>query len=185
MCSNEALLPLYPMDSSAAPAAARLNGAVWDSWLTLTRHPRYQHAFDLVGFTYYCGMAVTPQGQLRTYPPDRQAGPLGYVPWAGGIVPVLDRLHQELPNTRFVVAELGYGDRGHRDDAAGCAYLDEALGYIADAQDAGMRIEGVSLWTGIDNYEWEAGFDVSFGLFTRAREPKASADFVHRVIQGR
>ena len=98
---------------------------------------------------------------------------------------VLQRLHAELPDARFVVAELGYGDTPGRDDAARCAYLDEALGYVADAQDAGMLIEGVSLWTGIDNYEWDAGFDVAFGLFTRAREPKASARFIQHVIRGR
>ena len=49
VCSNEALLPLYPTDPSAASASARLNAALWDSWLSLARHPRYQQAFDLVG----------------------------------------------------------------------------------------------------------------------------------------
>lgn len=185
VCSNEALLPLYPTDPDAGTATARLSAATWDSWLALVRHPRYRQAFDLLGFTYYCGMAVTPEGQLRPYPPDLSPGPLGYVPWAGGIVPVLQRLRGELPDARFVVAELGYGDAPGRDDAARCAYLAEALGYIADAQDAGMGIEGVSLWTGIDDYEWDAGFEVTFGVFTRAREPKASARFIQHVIRGR
>jgi beta-glucosidase len=184
VCSNEALLPVYPTDESAAPAAAKLDALVWDSWLTLARHPRYRDAFDLYGFTYYYGAALTSGNQLLTYPPGGTPGPLGYVPWADGIAVILDRLQRELPDARFVVAELGYGDRGERDDRERCEYLRQVLGHVAAAQDAGMLIEGVSLWTGMDNYEWLAGFDVSFGLFTRAREPKASSEFMQSVIRG-
>lgn len=185
VCSNEALLPLYPADESATAATARLDALVWESWLTLARHPRYRDAFDLHGFTYYCGMSVMHDGRPGRYPPQHEPGPLGYVPWPDGIAVVLERLRRELPDGRFVVAELGYGDTGQRDDAARCEYLRKALGHVAVAQDAGMRIEGVSLWTGVDNYEWLAGFDVSFGLFTRTREPKTSASFMRDVMHGR
>lgn len=184
VCSNEALLPVYPTDESAAAGAGRLDALVWDSWLTLARHPRYQNAFDLYGFTYYYGAALTADNQMRLYPPDHAPGPLGYVPWPDGIAVVLDRLHRELPGAKFVVAELGYGDHGEREDEGRCEYLRRALSHVAAAQDAGMRIEGVSLWTGVDNYEWLAGFDVAFGMLTRAREPKSSAAFIQSVIRG-
>jgi beta-glucosidase len=178
------LAPLYPADDSAETAAAiaRLDALVWDSWLALARHPRYAQAFDLHGFTYYYGALVTPQGQLLPYPADRQPGPLGYVPWPDGIAAVLRRLHRELPDARLVVAELGYGGA---DDHARCAYLRQALQYISAAQDEGVCIEGVTLWTGIDNYEWLSGFDVPFGLFDIDRSPRNSAQFTQAVTRGR
>lgn len=182
-CSNQALLPLYPADDSAqtAEAMARLDALLWGCWLALARDPRYAQAFDLHGFSYYYGALVTPLGQLLPYPPDQQPGPLGYVPWPPGIAAVLRRLHCELPEARLVVAELGYG--GH-DDQARCTYLHQAFQHIAAAQDEGVRIKGVMLWTGIDNYEWLAGFDVPFGLFDADRSPRRSAHLIRAVTGG-
>ena len=183
-CSNEALLPLYPADDSeeTAAAIAQLEALVWDSWLALARHPRYAHAFDLYGFTYYYGDLVTPARQLLAYPANHQPGPLGYVPWSEGIATVLRRLHRELPDAGLVVAELGYGGT---DDHARCTYLRQALQHISAAQDQGVPIEGVTLWTGIDNYEWLAGFDVPFGMFDLDRSPRASARFTQALTIGR
>lgn len=183
-CSNQALLPLHPADSSAETAAAlaQMDALVWDSWLALARHPRYVDAFDLHGFAYYYAALVTPQGQLLPYPAGQAPGPLGYVPSPDGITAVLSRLHRELPQARVVVAELGYGGA---DDHARCAYLRQTLEHIAAAQDTGMRIEGVTLWTGIDNYEWLAGFDVPFGLLDADRAPRHSAQFIRAVTTGR
>jgi beta-glucosidase len=183
-CSNQALLPLYPADDSAetSAAVAQLDALVWDSWLALTRHPRYLDAFDLHGFAYHYGARVTAQGQLLPYPAGDTPGPLGYIPWPHGIAAVLSRLHRELPQARVAVAELGYGGA---DDQARCTYLHQALEHIAAAQDAGMRIEGVTLWTGIDNYEWLAGFEVMFGLFDIDRVPRQSAALIRAVTHGR
>jgi len=183
-CSNEALLPLYPLDDSAetAGAMAQMEALVWDSWLALARLPRYVQAFDLYGFTYYYGGLVTPARQLLAYPANHQPGPLGYVPWPEGIATVLGRLHRELPDAGLVVAELGYGGT---DDHARCAYLRQALQHISAAQDEGVRIEGVMLWTGIDNYEWLAGFTVPFGLFDLDRSPRPSARFTQALTAAR
>jgi beta-glucosidase len=185
VCCNQALLPLYPDDDSAVPVLAQLEKLVWDSWLYLARDSRYETAFDLYGFAYYYGAQVTAQAQLLPHPAGQEPGPLGYVPWADGIVPVLERLNRELPGARFVVTELGYGGASQPDDQERCDYLLRALRHIAAAQDKGMRIEGVSLWTAVDNYEWLHGFDVPFGLLTRDREPRRSAEFIRSVIRGR
>jgi beta-glucosidase len=183
-CSNEGLLPLYPLDDSTETTAAiaQMEALVWDSWLALAHHPRYAQAFDLYGFTYYSGALVTPTGQMLPYPADQQPGPLGYVPWPEGIATVLHRLHRELPDAKLVVAELGYGGT---DDHARCTYLRHALQHIRAAQDEGARIEGVTLWTGIDNYEWLAGFDVPFGLYDQDRSPRPSVQFTQALTAAR
>lgn len=187
VCSNEALLPLYPADSrpETADATAWLDSIVWDSWLKLAHHPRYRDAFDCYGFTYYYGARVTAQKHLLPNPADREVGPLGYVGWPDGLAAVFARLHHELPDARFVVAELGFGSGRELNDTDRRTYLREALTHVAAAQDAGMRIDGVSLWTAVDNYEWLAGYDVSFGLFDLERRPRASAHFIRQAIRGR
>lgn len=187
VCSNEALMPLYPADDSAeaAQAVSLFDALVWASWLNLARQPRFRDAFDMYGFAYYYGSGVTGERQVQPYPAGADVGPLGYVPWPGGLAAVLDRLRRELPDGRFVVTEIGYGGGPDLDDADRCDYLRRALTHVATAQDAGMRIEGVSLWTAVDNYEWHAGSDVSFGLFNQARKPRSSAEFIRQLIGGR
>ncbi len=39
-------------------------------------------------------------------------------------------------------------------------------------------MRGFFHWTGVDNYEWNHGFDVQFGCFTRDREPRGSAELL-------
>ena len=42
----------------------------------------------------------------------------------------------------------------------------------------GIDVRGFFHWTGVYNYDWQHGFDVPFGLFTRDREPRESAALV-------
>jgi beta-glucosidase len=39
----------------------------------------------------------------------------------------------------------------------------------------GIDIRGLFHWTGVDNYEWKHGYDVSFGLIDRQRRVRPSA----------
>ncbi len=172
--TNESLAVLHPADDSAdaAAATASLDAAVWGSWLTLARMPRYDSAFDLYGFSYYYTPAVTAQGTLIPYPSGQPVGPQGYVAWPDGLGQVLRRLRTELPERRFLVAEIGYGGA---DDAQRTAYLTAALRQVSTALAEGMDIAGVHVWTAVDNYEWLDGYSVPFGLFDRNRDARPSA----------
>ena len=50
-----------------------------------------------------------------------------------------------------------------------------SLAEVASAVDDGVDVRGFFHWTGIDNYEWQHGFTVPFGLFDRDRKPRGSA----------
>ena len=41
--------------------------------------------------------------------------------------------------------------------------------------DDGIDVRGFFHWTGVDNYEWDHGHTVDFGLFDRDRHPRGSA----------
>lgn len=43
------------------------------------------------------------------------------------------------------------------------------------ALDRGIDLRGPFHWTGVDNYEWNHGFDVSFGIVDRDRAVRESA----------
>ena len=97
---------------------------------------------------------------------------MGYAPWPEGLGIVLRRLADELPGRPLVVAELGFGTD---DDEWRTDLLRDSLRQVESAIDDGVDVRGVFHWTGVDNYEWDHGFDVRFGLFDRDRNGKGSA----------
>jgi beta-glucosidase len=85
---------------------------------------------------------------------------------------VFDRLHAELPSAPLLVAEYGVGTR---DDLKRAAYLQRGIDITADAVRRGIDVRGFFHCTGVDNYEWLHGNDVSFGIIDRHREVRPSA----------
>jgi beta-glucosidase len=139
-------------------------------------HPELAGAFDLIGFSFYCTFGVE-QGKLVPYPPTAPQSPLEYAIWPEGLGLVLDRLHQEVPDTPLLIAEYGIGtaDDSERED-----YLERGLEITYQALQKGMDIRGFLHWTAVDNYEWLHGFDVQFGLIDSARRPKKSIGILAR-----
>ena len=73
------------------------------------------------------------------------------------------------------------------DDDARIAYLHDHLGAVAEAMTAGVRIEGYTVWSLLDNFEWAEGFTQRFGLVhvdmdTGTRTPKASYAWYRDLI---
>ncbi len=63
-----------------------------------------------------------------------------------------------------------------------CAYLREGLDIVAESLSDGVDLRGFFHWTGVDNYEWLHGYDVSFGLFDRERRARPSAAVLSEAI---
>lgn len=193
-------MPVDANDEGAQRAAATVDALGFDIWIDMIRdgvlrvprgpglpevepieNPGFVDAFDVVGFSYYSttGVQLTRDERghrfmdLVPYPADAEVGPLGYVPWSDGLRIVLDRLAGALGDKPLLIAEYGIGTA---DDAERCRYLDQGVAIAADALARGIDLKGFFHWTGIDNYEWEHGFDVAFGLFDVDRNPRPSAE---------
>ncbi|MEZ5145120.1 MAG: family 1 glycosylhydrolase [Acidimicrobiales bacterium] len=185
-----------PDERELADANARLfDDVLFSSWIRALRDgilavpgrtrrevPEMAGSFDHIGFSYYNANSVYADLSTGPYPADGRVGPMGYAPWPEGLGIVLRRLADELPGRSFVVAELGFGTD---DDEWRCDLLRDSLVEVERAIDDGVDVRGVFHWTGVDNYEWDHGFDVRFGLFDRDRNAKGSAGLARAWATGR
>jgi beta-glucosidase len=135
------------------------------------RRPDLAGSFDLLGFSFYANVGVAA-GRVVPYPVNAPRSPLGYGISASGLDLVLARLADELPTTPLLVAEYGIGTD---DDGLRARYLRDGLIVVNDALARGVDVRGLFHWTGVDNYEWNHGFDVSFGIIDRDRNVRPSA----------
>lgn len=75
------------------------------------------------------------------------------------------------------------------DDADRIAYLAGHVAAVAEAIDAGVRVDEYTVWSLLDNFEWLDGYTQRFGLVhvdfeTGVRTPKASYDWYRETIAG-
>ncbi len=188
--SCEVALDDRPETSSTVAALRAVN---WDPGIGLFRdgvlkvpgrdpidRPDLAGTFDLFGFSYYATIGVA-QGKAVPYPTDAPRSPLGYGIDAAGLGLVLSRLHEELPGTPLLVAEFGLGTD---DDAVRTRYLEDGLRIVHDALARGIDVRGLFHWTAVDNYEWQHGFDVQFGLIDTDRRVRPSAQVLAREALG-
>ena len=187
------LSPIFAADGSvtAAKWAAAVEELTWNVWIRADRDgvlelpdrapievPDLREVGDLLGFSYYSALGVDRDGWFTPYPTDQRVGPLGYAPWSEGLGIVLHRLNEERPGRPLLICEHGVGTD---DDAWRIDVLRDSLGVVEAAIADGVDVRGFFHWTGVDNYEWNHGFDVSFGLFDRHRAPRASAAFLAEI----
>jgi beta-glucosidase len=67
-------------------------------------------------------------------------------------------------------------------------YLRNYLTQLQRATSEGVPVEGYFLWSLMDNFEWQDGFEKRFGLYridfkTQRRTPKLSASFYREIIE--
>lgn len=191
------LSPIY--NQSAADLGPLLEAVYWDVWMRADRDgvlalpgrperevPDLREACDLIGFSYYSATGISPAGEIVPYPSGARVGPMGYAQWSEGLGVVIRRLHEELPNRPLLICEHGVGTRaGHEEeDEWRCEILRESLAIVEEAVRDGIDLRGFFHWTGVDNYEWNHGFDVQFGCFNRDREPRGSAELMAEYAKG-
>jgi len=179
--SCEVMLDDEPATKDAANGLRAQN---WDAGIGLFRdgvlrvpgrdpveRPDLVGCYDMLGFSFYGTYGVTA-GKIVAYPLDAPRSPLGYAIWSEGLDLVINRLVEELPDTPLLLAEFGVGTD---DDEFRAQYLREGLEVAHRALQRGVDLRGFFHWTGVDNYEWKYGYDVSFGIISRDRDIRPSA----------
>ena len=169
---------------------------VRDGDLALIRAP-----IDFLGVNYYNPqrIAAAPGSlplQARQTPASPPTTAMGWEVDPDGLHQVLTRLRRDYRPLPIYITENGasFDDppaaNGHVDDPERTAYLQGHLAAVARAVSDGVDVRRYCVWSLLDNFEWEEGYDKRFGIVhvdfdTQARTPKQSAlwyrDFIARV----
>jgi beta-glucosidase len=117
---------------------------------------------DFLGLHYYFRRTIplsASAGRRRDYSDQPQFGDI----YPKGILNVLASMHARYPKKTIFVSEVGFSDH---DDRRRPLWLLETLRYIIQAKAQGIPIDGILLWTLVNNFEWDLGMSQKFGLFS-------------------
>ena len=129
---------------------------------------------DFLGVQNYSRKIVDENG-AREPAEDAPLTQMGYEDYPGSIGNVLVRVARHFPG-ELMVTENGIATS---DDDRRCAFIKEAVTSVMEAKERGVPVTGYFHWSQLDNFEWQAGFDKTFGLIavdrtTQIRYPKNS-----------
>ena len=129
---------------------------------------------DFFGVQNYTRTVFGPGGEL----PSAQGAELtqmGYEFYPQGLAHVIRRVHESFDGP-LMVTENGIATD---DDTRRVAYIDEALKGVRECLDEGIDVRGYMYWSLIDNYEWQSGYGMRFGLMDRDEGHPAKPSLAH------
>jgi beta-glucosidase len=142
---------------------------------------------DFLGVNYYNPMRVRANAgdlplQAELADPE---GPLTGMGWEvdpDGLREVLVRIRRDYRDLPIYITENGaaYDDADPVEDPERTAYLAGHLEAVRAAAAEGVDVQRYCVWSLLDNFEWEHGYDQRFGIVhvdfaTQERTPKRSA----------
>lgn len=129
---------------------------------------------DFLGVQNYSRMRYGPAGQVPP-PEGAQLTQMDYEDYPAALENVLRRVHKDFSST-LIVTENGIATS---DDTRRVAFIREALAGVSRCRADGLPLEGYLYWSLLDNFEWQKGYAMQFGLVavdreTLERRPKES-----------
>ena len=143
-------------------------------------------ADDFVGVQNYTRKRFGADGELPA-PKGAELTQMGYEFYPEGIAHVVRRVADELPGKELLVTENGIATT---DDDRRIAYIRQALDGLAGCIADDLPLKGYCYWSLLDNFEWQKGFSIQFGLIgvnrvTQTRHPKPSLTAMGEIAQDR
>ena len=133
---------------------------------------------DFFGVQNYTRTIMGPEGS-RPVPEGAETTQMGYEFYPQALENVLRAVHKELP-IPLMVTENGIATS---DDTRRVAFIEQALNGVQRCMADGIPILGYCHWSLMDNFEWQKGFSMTFGLIavdrvTQTRIPKPSLSYL-------
>ncbi|MFD0785395.1 GH1 family beta-glucosidase [Micromonospora azadirachtae] len=177
----------YPQDVLAdlGPQSRMVQG-IADGDLEIISSP-----IDILAVQYYTPIYVTAGGGTARRWPTSEADWQQIYPQ--GMYDLLTRVTRDYGPIPLTVTENGLPTAdtpdadGNVDDAGRVAFLRDHLTAVHRAVTAGVPLESFHVWSLLDNFEWDEGYDQRWGLVyvdypTQRRIPKRSAHWYRAVI---
>lgn len=204
-------LYLEPVLHGRYPAQARPEFLPPDSAIASGDLDIASQPLDFLGVNYYASVYLRAgdPGDLRQHEVKssaRVAGVVGYEPpsfertamgWlvdADGLYDLLMRLSKDAPGLPLYITENGRASEdyvnpeGAVHDPERVRYLHQHLSAAARAINDGARLAGYFVWSLLDHFEWDWGYQRRFGIVfvdfgTQRRILKTSAGFYSQVVR--
>ena len=133
---------------------------------------------DFLGVQNYSRALIGPDGQLPA-PEGAELTQMDYEFYPEGLEHVIRTVHQDFKG-ELMVTENGIATA---DDTRRVAYIGTALEGVRKCIEDGIPVSGYCYRSLLDNFEWQKGFGMTFGLIavdrsTQTRYPKESLSFL-------
>ena len=163
-------------DLQALPGGESFRDAAWDE--EFRHYLPYIQDDDFLGVQNYTRTQYGPQGQLPC-PEGAELTQMDYEFYPEALEHVLRRVHEEFKGD-LIVTENGVAVS---DDSRRVEFIRLALRGVENCVSDGLPVKGYMYWSLMDNFEWQKGFSMTFGLIavdraTQERTPKGSLAFL-------
>jgi beta-glucosidase/6-phospho-beta-glucosidase/beta-galactosidase len=144
--------------------ASGIVDANWDG--NYTTSPDLANRLDWLGVNYYdrvyaqANVIPTPLSSVSTYLTFNMLN-LNTTADPSGILDVLRDVKKW--NRPIYVTETGIDQAS--DDSAGASWVAQTAQYVQEARQAGIPVQGYFAWSLMDNYEWNHGMSMRFGMY--------------------
>ena len=169
-------LTLSLHDLQALPGGEGFAEAAWDE--EFRHYLPYIEDDDFLGVQNYTRTQYGPQGQLPC-PEGAELTQMDYEFYPEALEHVIRRV-AEVFKGDLIVTENGVAIS---DDARRVEFIRRALAGVENCLNDGIQVKGYCYWSLLDNFEWQKGFSMTFGLIavdraTQRRTPKESLAFL-------
>ncbi|MCR5544857.1 MAG: family 1 glycosylhydrolase [Lachnospiraceae bacterium] len=134
---------------------------------------------DFIGVQNYTRSVYGKDGMLPA-PEGAELTQMDYEFYPEALEHVIRRVNKEMPNVPIIITENGVATS---DDSRRVEFIKKATDGVARCKKDGIDIKGYFYWSLLDNFEWQKGFSMTFGLIsvdrtTQKRTPKESLSYL-------
>ena len=181
--AKEAIKSLYPEiqvgitlslhDLQALPGGESFAEAAWDE--EFRHYLPYIRDDDFLGVQNYTRTQYGPSGQLPA-PEGAELTQMDYEFYPEALEHVIRKVREDFKGD-LIVTENGIATA---DDARRVEFIRRALAGVQNCMKDGIPVKGYCHWSLMDNFEWQKGFAMQFGLIAvdrangQTRSPKPS-----------
>ena len=169
-------LSLSLHDIQAEPGGEAFAEAAWDT--EFRRYLPYIQGDDFLGVQNYTRSCYDASGQMAP-PVNAELTQMQYEFFPEALENVIRAVHKDFSGD-LLVTENGIATA---DDSRRIAFIDTALTGVTKCISDGIPVKAYCHWSLLDNFEWQKGFSVTFGLIavdrsTQTRYPKRSLSYL-------